>query len=235
MEVPCNTSWTCGCSPTPVIFRDEPPFPTFQSRIVGGENAEPHSWPWIVSLRTPFVHSCAGSLINDQWVVTAAHCMVGNTGTYNIHIGVHDERTPSPQIRRVDKVIIHPDYLPPPRYVNDIALIRLSEPVNLTVPETLVGLTCLPKPALPLDYPTPNTRLTVIGWGRLLYGGIRPSVLRQVRVHTLANNDSRCLGSIVNKDRQFCAMVDGGGKDSCQGKRTRNHLYSPFSQSVLNR
>lgn len=222
-----------------MIFRDEPPFPTFhsgsESRIVGGENAEPHSWPWTVSLRTFNLHSCAGSLINDQWVLTAAHCIVGSFNSLIIHIGVHDERTPSPQIRRVDKVIIHPAYVPPPRYVNDIALLRLSEPVNLTVPETLAGLTCLPRPALPLDYPKPNTRLAVIGWGRLLFSGSRPSVLRQVRVQALANNDSRCLGSIIDKERQFCAMVDGGGKDSCQGKRTRNHFYSPFFQSALNR
>ena len=77
---------------------------------------------------------------------------------------------------------------------------------------------CLPKSNVGTDYPIANTRLAVIGWGRLVYAGIRPQVLRQVRVKVISNNDTRCINSIYNDTRQFCAMVDGGGKDSCQGQ-----------------
>ncbi len=53
--------------------------------------------------------------------------------------------------------------------------------------------------------------------GTLSSGGSPATKLRQVRVITLANDDWRCINASYDKQRQFCAMVDGGGKDSCQG------------------
>ena len=43
-------------------------------RVVGGVEEVPHSWPWQVSLQVNERHFCGGSLINNQWVVSAAHC-----------------------------------------------------------------------------------------------------------------------------------------------------------------
>ena len=52
------------------------------ARIVNGVNANPNSWPWIVSLsfqnddqvERGTVSSCGGTIINNEWVLTAAHC-----------------------------------------------------------------------------------------------------------------------------------------------------------------
>lgn len=50
------------------------------SRIVGGTTANPGDWPWQAQLRTtsgfPY---CGASLVDSQWVVTAAHCVEGST------------------------------------------------------------------------------------------------------------------------------------------------------------
>ena len=42
-------------------------------KIVGGYECEPYSKPWTVSLNSGY-HFCGGSLVNENWVVSAAHC-----------------------------------------------------------------------------------------------------------------------------------------------------------------
>ena len=51
------------------------------SRIVGGTNAFPGSWPWQAEVlkldkdTMKYSHHCGGTLISSQWVMTAAHCV----------------------------------------------------------------------------------------------------------------------------------------------------------------
>lgn len=46
----------------------------FNSKIIGGSESEPNSWPWMASIHYNFKHVCGGTLINDQFILTAAHC-----------------------------------------------------------------------------------------------------------------------------------------------------------------
>uniref|UniRef100_A0A8D2N2H8 Peptidase S1 domain-containing protein n=1 Tax=Zonotrichia albicollis TaxID=44394 RepID=A0A8D2N2H8_ZONAL len=56
-----------------------PSYPPLVTRVVGGEDARPYSWPWQVSLQYysngKWSHTCGGTLIATNWVMTAAHCI----------------------------------------------------------------------------------------------------------------------------------------------------------------
>ncbi|XP_075438994.1 chymotrypsinogen B-like [Ascaphus truei] len=67
---PVTSGFDCG---VPAIK----PFIAGHARIVNGQNAVSGSWPWQVSLQnqTGF-HFCGGSLINPNWIISAAHCKV---------------------------------------------------------------------------------------------------------------------------------------------------------------
>ena len=62
---------------------------------MGGEEAPPNSWPWQVSLRYNGRHICGASLVNSNWVVSAAHCVDGSSdpNRYSLALGVSQEVT----------------------------------------------------------------------------------------------------------------------------------------------
>ena len=59
------------------------------SRVVNGQDASPHSWPWQISLSKRGGHICGGSLIRSNWIVTAAHCVNRDPtpSTYTVVVG----------------------------------------------------------------------------------------------------------------------------------------------------
>uniref|UniRef100_A0A8C4E3A9 chymotrypsin n=1 Tax=Dicentrarchus labrax TaxID=13489 RepID=A0A8C4E3A9_DICLA len=102
------------------------------TKIVGGEGAAAGSWPWMASLQHNSEHFCGGSLINNQWVLTAAHCL-NSTSDLIVYLGGNAAVDPNPNAvyRTVSQIINHPNYNNETNN-NDISLLRLSSPVKFT-------------------------------------------------------------------------------------------------------
>ncbi|XP_020619526.1 CUB and peptidase domain-containing protein 2-like [Orbicella faveolata] len=188
-----------------------------QTRIVGGTKARPGDWPWQAMLRSPRGSSfCGGTLIADQWVLTASHCVYRKRPQdLRVRMGAHKKRgnDPTAQDFEIEKIIMHYSYKKPYGLSHDIALLKLSSPAQLN---SAVGIACLPDTSVDLPIDDESKKCWITGWGRLSSGGSSPSELMQAEVPLVSNERcSKSYGRIHAS--MLCAGHDEGGVDACQG------------------
>ncbi len=197
-------------------------------RIVGGVEAIPNSWPWIVSLQLRD-HMCGGTLIDSRHVLTAAHCLPSVIGTQiRIIAGLHERQktnTGRTQNIVVSRIFMHEQYSTVTQS-HDIAILRLSQPVQLN---NYVNLICLPGPD-----PQESASVTVAGWGTTYKGSPLATSLRQVTVKVTNAQASAAYPAYFNVQRQIGAgLPNTGGKDSCQGDSGGPLMYNNNGQWYL--
>uniref|UniRef100_A0A8D0KD44 trypsin n=1 Tax=Sus scrofa TaxID=9823 RepID=A0A8D0KD44_PIG len=183
-------------------------FPTDDDdKIVGGYTCAANSVPYQVSLNSGY-HFCGGSLISDQWVVSAAHCYKSRIqvrlGENNIDVLEGDE-----QFIDAAKIIRHPKYNSW-TLDNDILLIKLSSPAVLN---SRVSTLALPSACAPA-----GTLCLISGWGNTLSSGVNyPELLQCLDAPLLSQ--AECEASYPGEitSNMVCAGFLEGGKDSCQG------------------
>jgi len=179
---------------------------------VGGYEAEEHEWPWIVALFIDDMWFCGGSLITDDFVLTAAHC-AEDASRFDVWAGAHNVRASS----EPDRVEIssyngwtHPQWNSND-LSNDLALIQLPQKITFN---DLIRPACLPRPGMTADA---GMLVTPIGWGRPsdTAGGISP-VLRMVPDLPLIDNES-CNNVYGIVGEGVVCMDTTGGKGTCNG------------------
>lgn len=103
-------------------------------RVVGGREAERHSAPWIITMQWGIIlgqHLCGGSIISNEWIVTAGHCLhaVPAIGLFNVIAGRHslvgNEQTEQRRSVNRARTWIHELYVGGVA-PHDIALIQVS-------------------------------------------------------------------------------------------------------------
>jgi len=195
-------------------------------RIVGGTVAERGEFPWQVSWRSLGSHSCGGSILSENWVLSAGHCCAG-LGTGDIVAGGIDIYFPEgvEQHRTPDK-FSHPDY-DSATINNDVCLLKMDEPFEFNDEVMPIELDTS------LDWSQGQT-FTVSGWGSTFSGGFVVEKLHKVEVPFVSTDD--CNASYNGNgysitDGMICAGEKG--KDSCQGDSGGPMVASVNGTSVL--
>ncbi len=206
--------------------------PSTVAKIVGGTTAPAGKFPFQTALifaGTPngsehFGQFCGGSLIAQDWVLTAAHCVPDtDPDEVNVYIGSivlpSGGSSPAPvgaERIQVDGIIVHEDY-DPATNDNDIALLHLVGPAPGDLATTLTADADLDK-----KYVVPLGDAVVIGWGATAEGGRTTPQLNRVWVDLQDRalcqaNYQQVIPSIQITDNMICAGLPEGGQDSCQG------------------
>ncbi|GAA3844863.1 serine protease [Streptomyces phyllanthi] len=172
--------------------------------VVGGTRAAQGEFPFMVRLSM----GCGGSLLTQQIVLTAAHCVngSGNNTSITATAGVVDLQSTTGRVQvRSTKVLQAPGYNGTGK---DWALIKLAQPINLP---TL-------KIATTTQYNTGD--FTVAGWGAAREGGAQQRYLLKATVPFVDDATCEASGGIYSDlvpGEEICAGFEEGGVDTCQG------------------
>ncbi|NXG84268.1 ENTK Enteropeptidase, partial [Stercorarius parasiticus] len=136
------------------------------TRIVGGSDARREAWPWIVSLHFNSRPVCGASLVSDEWLVTAAHCVYGRQlkpSQWKAVLGLYDQSDmtqSSTVVQNIDQIVINPHYVKRTKN-SDIALMHLQYKVQYT---DYIQPICLPEKN---QWFLPGINCSIAGWGTI--------------------------------------------------------------------
>lgn len=155
-------------------------------RIVGGEEAEVGFAPYQVSIQSIFgSHLCGGVIIDEQWILTAAHCVEDYPlDVLRVIAGTNNWHQPG-VVREMVTAIPHCMNDRPIFYHNDIAVARLKEPLifdNLTN-----------KIELSHEVLKKGDIVTLTGWGATRLNGDPPALLRKIDLNFVPHEECRSL------------------------------------------
>ncbi|XP_077158273.1 plasma kallikrein [Paroedura picta] len=206
----------CQVKESPVCVQK----PLLDSRVVGGTNSTRGEWPWQVSLHVKLSiqkHFCGGSIISDQWVLTAAHCTEDFLipDVWRVYTGIlkQSEINDSTPFFKVQEIIVHPEYVISEEGY-DIALMKLDRPMHFS---DLQQPLCLPAS----EDTEENTRYTncwVTGWGYTQERGEMEDVLQKVNIPLITSAECQLqYRDFRIHNKMVCAGYREGGKDACKG------------------
>ena len=196
-----------------VFFIDHKARADFETNIIGGPDITIEQAPFQAGLTysndSSFVSVfCGASVLNHQWVLTAAHCLPRslNRDIY-VFLGSADLRAPD-QLIAVAEIVIHEQ-----SFWHDIALIKLASPIKFSDKISPVRI-----PENRGDHT--GRSVLVSGWGVTSLNGDHryPDILQRAEVEIISDEEASVAygGSYVGKI-MIAAGVKNGGIDSCYG------------------
>jgi trypsin len=179
-------------------------------QIVGGDRASIADHPYVVYLTTADgFQFCGGTLVDDNKVITAAHCAAGKQPSDVVVVaGREDKESSAGTTSPVKEIWVHPDFADV-RSGSDVAVLTLTERLPY---DTLD----LPRKDDTDLYKTGQPGL-ILGWGRVAADGQPSRYLLKASVPVMADTDCKKAYPAYKADGMVCAGVPKGGVDSCQG------------------
>ncbi|XP_031847213.1 chymotrypsin-2 [Nomia melanderi] len=177
-----------------------------ESQIVGGKDAPAGKFPYQVSLQSNGRHFCGGSIINQRYILTAAHCVEGTSPSAVTVVAGSNKLSVKGVSYGVEKITVHPRYSSI-LIVNDIAVLRVNrniaftnlvKPVKLASSETAEG-----------------SSVVLSGWGTTKAGGSVPDNLQEINLQVYSQ--SKCKKTHSNlRDTHICTFTKSG-EGACHG------------------
>ncbi|KAA0715657.1 Granzyme B [Triplophysa tibetana] len=189
-----------------------------ESGIIGGNEAKPHSRPYLASLQHNKAHTCGGMLIKENYVLTSAHCLKDISGKKQLEVvlGAHniDQNERSQQRIQVIKYIPHPGFEQNnnKNYSYDIMLLKLKTKAKLN---KFVKVVTLPNKYVK----TPgHGNCSIAGWGMINKDIEKPSsILYEVTLELQSNEECKTIWQTnFDSARQMCT-VSNGREAFCMG------------------
>ncbi|XP_043481596.1 trypsin-1-like [Leptopilina heterotoma] len=187
---------------------------TPNGRIVGGNPTTIEEVPYQVSLQAYGFSFCGGSIISENWILTAGHCTKYPSQWINVRTGSTNFNSGG-TLHPVEKIIQHEKFKTNKYGIpeNDVALIQLKTPLEL-------GTTRKPIPLFDQgEEAVEGSLATITGWGTVKQGGKVSEILRTVDIPVVSkgvcSESYKRFGGIP--EGQICAAYPQGGKDACQG------------------
>ncbi|XP_023246672.1 trypsin-1-like [Copidosoma floridanum] len=182
------------------------------SRIVNGTSAKLGELPFQASLQRGGRAYCGGSVINEYYVVTAAHCLARKqASSLTVIVGTINWQKPG-YVHQVEKIIVHSKFTSKGSFENDIGLVEVKTPFQFSFILQPVLL-----PTLDEEVAT-NSIAIVSGWGRL--GGKvlkQPDNLQKAEIFIIEPESCQSVMTEIIHPTQLCANDPTARRGQCSG------------------
>jgi secreted trypsin-like serine protease len=205
---------------------DEQPY---EPKIVGGTAVPNGKYPFIAALldtrrpgTTPFDQQfCGGTLIDKNSVLTAGHCVdddleapgvqLSPTAPLRVTVGRTVLNSKQGQVRRVSRIVVHPDLRPNRSGAYDVAVLKLIGSVSGIQPIKLAT-------EKQNNLETPGRKLTVAGWGLTGFNGTYPNRLRQAQVPVVSDRRAeRSYDAVLGPSGYVPPLMIAAGNSKVNG------------------